>query len=146
MKKCLVFAALGLAGLLAPTACQKENKATDRTFQSGDTVLVKMGETASLLPDGLDIRLDSITDDSRCPMNALILCVWEGAATGRFTLTKNSESETGLSRTLGFHGGAMDSLEALGFRLRLIDLDPYPLDVPPIPQADYVAKLVVEKI
>lgn len=144
MKKLLFL--VGLAALLATTACQKEKKATDRTLQTGDTLLVKMGETIEIQPDGLEIRLDSITSDSRCPQNALILCFWEGRADAKLTLTINGESETGQTGTLGFHGGPIDPLETSGFRIKMIDLDPYPLDVPPIPQADYVARLLVEKI
>ncbi len=61
----------------------------DASFDLGDTVAIAIGETLHE-SDSFWVRLDSITEDSRCPEGAM--CVWAGRAVARMTVGNNDTS------------------------------------------------------
>lgn len=100
---------------------------------------LKIGEQAYLEPADVHVRFVAVPTDSRCPSNALILCVWVGDAA--VTLEVDPVGGDAVLETLHT---TLDprSLDVGGGTLQLQRLDPYPEDVSPIPEDAYVVTLV----
>jgi hypothetical protein len=107
----------------------------------GEPFQLRVGEQAAIEEVDLDVRFLELSNDSRCPSNAFILCVWEGdAAIVVETAPKNGDAlehelHTNLEPT---------SVTVGSVRLTLQQLDPYPQGVEPIPSDQYLATFVVE--
>jgi len=102
---------------------------------------LKVGERAWIDGASLYLRFLDVESDSRCPSNALILCVWEGDAGVVIEigpLVGDAAVDT-LHTTL-----EPKSVPVGDGMLVLQRLDPYPEDVTPIPIEEYVATFVVE--
>lgn len=84
------------------------------------------GESADI--DGLRTTFAAVLEDSRCPAN--VTCVWEGRASVNLTLAEGGRTG-GVNIELAGTTGAEDTgrhrtVEALGHRITLMALDPYP--------------------
>ena len=95
---------------------------------------VSFDETALIDSEELEIRFASVTEDSRCAVNAI--CIWGGRARIRVGVCQNGES-------LGQHELALENgMEDLAtrtigdYRLKLCVLDPYPRTTVPIAESD----------
>ena len=101
---------------------------------------LRVGERVRVERAGLELHFVEVSEDSRCPSNALILCVWEGDAAVVVEITPFH----GTARTDTLHT-TLDpkEVDVGSLVLRLERLDPYPQDVTPIPVDDYVASLVL---
>jgi hypothetical protein len=103
---------------------------------------LRVGEAARIDAAGLSIRFISVPTDSRCPSNALILCVWEGDAGVAIELAP-LQGDAALDT---LHTTLDPKSRNVGVgRLRLQRLDPYPEDVTPIPDGEYRATFIVEE-
>ena len=84
---------------------------------------------------------DSVLNDSRCP--AGVYCIWEGNAEVRFKLEKYD------NRTIVFdlntHAGFTTDTIVSGYKITLLNLDPYPVVDHRINQNDYKAEILIEK-
>ena len=102
---------------------------------------LEVGARARVDGANLYLRFLGVESDSRCPSNALILCVWEGDAGVVIEigpLVGDAAVDT-LHTTL-----EPKSVPVGSGVLVLQRLDPYPEDVTPIPIEEYVATFVVE--
>jgi len=84
---------------------------------------------ASTVVDGLVVRFDHITEDSRCPAD--VDCVWEGRATISLSLIAGDAINSVQLSIPGFVGAdsepqAQQSAVANGYTFTLLQLDPYP--------------------
>jgi len=109
----------------------------------GDTVEIGMQQSVFIQPGDFRLTLDSVLDDSRCPLD--VICVWEGRADVRMVFALD---QTTVTDTLGVGGQgapwAPDSMSVLGYNIKLIDILPYPdHSGVVIPQNDYKVKVVV---
>jgi hypothetical protein len=103
---------------------------------------LKVGERAFVEQTGIHLRFLEVANDSRCPSNALILCVWEGDGAIVVEVVHNGEYE--LTDTL--HTTLDPKVLDLGSGiLELQRLEPYPKTVTPILPEEYVATLVVRR-
>lgn len=103
---------------------------------------LRVGEVARIDAAGLSLRFISVPSDSRCPSNALILCVWEGDAGVAIELAP-LQGDAALDT---LHTTLDPKTRDLGIgRLRLQRLDPYPQGVTPIPVGEYRATFIVEE-
>ena len=112
----------------------------DATAALNQPFELRVGERVRVQHAGLELHFVEVGEDSRCPSNALILCVWEGDAAVVVEITpfqRTTRTDT-LHTTLDPKEVDVGSLV-----LRLERLDPYPEDVTPIPVDDYVASLVL---
>jgi hypothetical protein len=126
---CAVLAAscLDVSSPVAP------NSPLDTPFE------VKAGATA-VVPGGLTIRFDSVSSDSRCPIDAL--CVQAGEAVVVMSLSTPSRSRVQRewrTNPTGFEVVYSD------YAIQLAELRPYPSAGQPIAPGDYVATLKVIK-
>ncbi|MDZ7797295.1 MAG: hypothetical protein U5N56_09770 [Candidatus Marinimicrobia bacterium] len=108
----------------------------------GDTVAIAIGETL-YESDSLWVRLDSISEDSRCPEGAM--CVWEGRALAWFTFGNDFDT----TESLVFSTFRRDSSRIRQFLLtqsaserhmyefNMIGVQPYPVAGQTIRERDY---------
>ncbi len=100
---------------------------------------LKLGERAFVEEAGIHLRFLEVADDSRCPSNALILCVWEGD--GAIVVEVAHNEDYMLTDTL--HTTLDPKVLDLGtVLLELQRLEPYPKTVTPILPEEYVATFV----
>ena len=102
---------------------------------------LKVGERARVDGANLYLRFLDVESDSRCPSNALILCVWEGDAAVEIEIGPLS----GAAAVDTLHTTLEPKSVPVGDGVLVLKrLDPYPEDVTPIPIEEYVATFVVE--
>lgn len=106
---------------------------------SAQSVSVRIGETKAVGTTGVTITFLAVTEESRCPLNAV--CVWEGNGRVALTLASGygSTKDVGLNTTTEPRETVFS-----GLRIALTSLDPYPTG-DPIDPDDYVARLEVEQ-
>jgi hypothetical protein len=136
--KCAVLAlaaslgsvALGAGGPSAPRAA-----ALDESFS------LRVGESARIEAEALQIGFEGVRADSRCPRGEQ--CIWEGDAIVRVWLQKDSRTK----ETCELHTSTKKQGEVsyLGYVVRLVRLDPYPVSSRTIAPEDYVATLEVTR-
>lgn len=107
----------------------------------GEPFQLRVGEQAVIEGVDLDVRFVELSNDSRCPSNALILCIWEGDA----AIVVETSPKHGDALQHELHTNLEPTSVRVGsVRLTLQQLDPYPLGVEPIPSDQYLATFVVE--
>lgn len=139
MRAFLIFTALLLLAMLP--SCNKEiNLNENGSFNLNDTINVTTGCQVINEEYELAIRIDSVLNDSRCPVD--VVCVWEGNAEVRLIFSK-SGNETEF--VLNTHGGNNFSSDTIigGFQIELIGLEPDNEAGKSIDQSDYVAEVVI---
>ncbi len=101
---------------------------------------LRVGERAFVEDASSYVRFREVSGDSRCPSEALILCVWEGDAVVLLEL----DPEGGPQRLSGLHTTLDPKALDLGpVVLHLEELAPYPRTTAPIPPEEYVATFVL---
>ena len=125
----IVLAAVLAAGCRSPTAPDAE---------AGKPFDLKVGSTATL-SDGLRLKFDRVSADSRCPSDAQ--CVRAGEAIIAVSLvTSNGSPETREMRT----DASGSQIAYANHTIRLAALAPYPKSTEQIRPQDYVATFVVQ--
>lgn len=90
--------------------------------EAADSVRVRVGQT--IVVEGIRVRFNAVESDSRCPSD--VVCVWEGDAAANFVVEQNCNCDTPafelkLHTTLQPKSGS-----AYGFKVELLNLQPYP--------------------
>lgn len=110
----------------------------------GERFTLKVGQRARIDDAGLAMRFVDVVGDSRCPSNALILCVWEGDGAILVEVTQLNDGET---RNHTLHTTLDPKWVRMGTRLlEFLELAPYPTDVTPIPVGEYEAIFMVRLV
>ncbi len=128
---------LAISGILLMAltfACKKDNNTLYRTTE------IKYGESKVYADYNLTINLDSVLSDSRCPQN--VNCIWAGNAEVRFIYSKDDKTVKFVLNTLTSF--RTDTL-IYGYRIKLVDLTPYPEVGVTTEQIKYKAELKVIK-
>jgi hypothetical protein len=100
-----------------------------------------VGNSAILSNKSIIMKFKAVTEDSRCPIDAI--CVWAGNAAITLDL-KNSIGDQ-LSIKLNTYLDPR-SIDFSGVIITLVELKPYPQSTEQINPNDYVAKLIVKNI
>jgi hypothetical protein len=101
---------------------------------------LRVGESAQVEGEGLEIGFESVVADSRCPKGEQ--CIREGEATIRVWLRK----APGARETQELHVSSEDgSLSGQGYELRALRLDPYPISGKATEASAYSASLEVAR-
>jgi hypothetical protein len=109
-------------------------------LQLNDTLELAWGKTYRNYEMGISVKLDSVSGDSRCPIN--VECVWAGNAKVSFDFTSNNRlTPFSLNTSTGFRNDTLIS----GYDIKLIDLKPYPVYPNFIKQQDYVARIKITR-
>jgi hypothetical protein len=102
------------------------------------------GETAEVEDSDIYVKFLNVTEDSRCPSD--VVCVWAGQVSvsinlltsdsdlGTFTLTLGAASNTSMAERV-----------VEGFRIKLTDVQPYPVSTHQIALSEYRASLAISK-
>lgn len=86
--------------------------------------------------------LDSVIQDSRCPIDAV--CIWQGIAVARFTVSSKNENHVITLATSNFATFKRDTTLA-GFKMEFVNLEP-PNSMSNQPKySDYVAEVRITK-
>ena len=103
--------------------------------EAADSVRIRVGQT--IVVESIKVRFNAVESDSRCPMDAV--CVWQGDAVANLSVEQNCECDTPAFE-LKLHTSLQPkSGTAYGFRLELLNLQPYPRASFPIKQDSYFA-------
>jgi hypothetical protein len=106
---------------------------------SEGSVSVAVGEQVAVGATGVTIELRAVTEDSRCPLNAV--CVWEGNGQVSVTLANGYGSARDATLNTSQEPRRIDFA---GLRITLSGLAPHPTG-DPIDPADYVATFRIER-
>ncbi len=91
--------------------------------------------------DLICLTLDSIIEDSRCPIG--VNCIWEGNAKLRFRMTTRSNAyQFDLDTQPNATAFKNDTLIG-GYRIKMVDVAPYPTSEYEIQDSNVTAKLVI---
>jgi hypothetical protein len=102
---------------------------------------LRVGETANVGGQALTITFRRVSDDSRCPMDAV--CVWMGDATVSLDVTVGRMAWTPFD----VHTHVEPKKAAFrDFNIELVSLLPYPRSDSPIDPASYVVRLRVKRV
>ncbi len=102
---------------------------------------LRVGETAVLQAETLTITFERVAEDSRCPRDTT--CVWEGDAAIRLAV-RGADAAAG-TLTLHTQAAAVREAEFQEYRVRLVQLAPWPQTSGGIPADRYVATLTVSR-
>ncbi|MDH3292141.1 MAG: hypothetical protein OEO20_13695 [Gemmatimonadota bacterium] len=110
----------------------------------GEPFTLKVGQRARIDDADLAVRFVEVVGDSRCPSNALILCVWEGDGA---ILVEIAPLGGGDARADTLHTTLDPKWVLMGtVLLELLQVDPYPTDFTPIPLDAYEATFTVRMV
>lgn len=115
---------------------------------------LQLGQRKILLNDELIIGFSEIIDDSRCPIN--LRCIWAGIGIIRISLSRDGTDLTEINLATSNSasaltqynktGNAYPTVDTLGYRITLLQLDPYPDTKMSYKISDHKALLNVSKL
>ena len=107
------------------------------TVPMGSNFTLAPGESVVVNSGALTLSFVSVTNDSRCPTNALIQCVWAGSARIALRATTVAGTRDVALETVANKETAIVD----GFVVQLVGVSPVPLTIDPIPAGAYRATL-----
>ena len=137
-----VFGIISSCTVLEPATEQRCGSAEPLAAKLGTPVeLALMRQSACFSDANLWVRVDSIPQDSRCPIDAV--CVWAGDAVTWITVGNTANA---TKQSFALHTGIAPK-EALfqEFQIQLVDVAPLPRSGGRIAMGDYKVRLVVSK-
>ena len=106
----------------------------------GDIERVKVHQSIKYNDAYIQVKLDSVLNDSRCPVDAE--CFWEGNAEVRFEITTEKEVKKVLLNTTLSPKSALIN----DYTIELVSLMPFSKSGSIIKQSDYYAEIKLQKI
>jgi hypothetical protein len=122
--------------LVCASACAS-NPTGPGALPLGQSFELRAGASANV-EGGLSMRFDSVSSDSRCPMDAV--CVWAGDAT--LVLRLSHRSNPPATNELHTQPSGSEVVYS-DYRIKLVSLSPYPRSDRQIQPGDYVATISV---
>ena len=118
-------------------------KTSSEAARVGREFKLRSGQQISLQGTKLRVKFAAVSNDSRCPSD--VTCVWAGNAAVRLDVSTNRSN--GKSLTLNTAKGPTLASEAdyRGYKVKLVNLSPYPRSDQKIAAGDYVVTLLVSK-
>jgi hypothetical protein len=118
-------------------------RCADPSGATDTEVKVAAGETASIGDEGLTVTFLEVTEDSRCPSDAI--CVRAGHATVLVKFERDGQDLGEYSLSLG-EGRENETAATMdGYTVKLVRLDPYPVSTSATQPGEYVAYLAVSQ-
>lgn len=143
MNRTLVF----LAFCITLAGCASSRLPTEPVVvslsEAADSVRVRVGQT--IVVEGIRIRFTAVESDSRCPID--VNCVWSGDAVANIVVEQNCAACESPAFDLKLHTHLEPRRgEAYGFRVELLQLQPYPRAWTQIKPDAYSAWLRVTRV
>ncbi|MCB8998843.1 MAG: hypothetical protein H6540_02075 [Bacteroidales bacterium] len=125
--------------LIVGNSCEKEKSLLPLPLD--ESVELKKGNVKLNKEEGIRLIFDSLVEESRCPIG--VECVWEGNAAAAFTCynAQNIKTDFILNTNSSF---VTDTL-VFGYRIKLLDLKPYPIYNLEINPEDYTAYVEISR-
>lgn len=124
MNRYLIIASvLAVAGCSASTPPERlgSTAASAQAASRGDTISIRLGESAFIDDRRLELRFDARVSDGRCPANAN--CVWVGDAHVRVT----SRVAGGVPKSADLHTGLEPrAITVDRYVVTMVGMTPYP--------------------
>ena len=129
-------------------SCQKttdyptfQNMDVTGTFVLDNSIIIAQGDCAGDMQTKTYICLDSVQNDSRCPLG--VQCFWQGNAEARFKFVKSDDVPVffNLNTFLGFTNDTIIG----GYKFTLKAITPYPGGVETLTPKAYKAEILIEK-
>jgi hypothetical protein len=129
---------LSLSCLLLATACDEKN-AVAPTVPLNQRFTLAPGESATIENTSVQIEFMRVSGDSRCPADAI--CIQGGDALVELRVRNGNSAEYEL------HTGDQSraAVTHAGFRIELMELQPYPFSSRTIQPGEYRATLTVTR-
>ncbi len=108
--------------------------ASPTTVELRQRFVLAPGQSAVVGSGGPRVTFERVLEDSRCPSDAI--CVWIGEVVVEVTIAGASPSSVSLRPG--------ESTSWRGFRVRLVEVQPYPSTSGPIEPSQYRASFLVE--
>jgi len=116
--------------------CKKDTATLNQNY-------IPVNKCRTYYNDSISICLDSVLQDSRCPVN--VVCIWQGIAVARFKVnTSNTEHLITLANWK-FQSYIKDTT-VVGFKIEFINLSGQTEATKSFGYKDYVAEVKVTKI
>ena len=110
----------------------------------GESLTLRVGQSAEIRGEGLSVGLSAIRDDSRCPPPETgIVCIWEGVATAVAWASKQPQGRSELILHTSDNGGFSRRAEYLDYEIQVLGLEPQRSRE--IAQSEYRLSLVVRR-
>ena len=142
----LIFLALTCATLLccwSIAAGDAPAKETEQAARLGRAFKLRAWDHVTLPRERLRIKFASVKEDSRCPAD--VKCVWAGNAAVRLEVSIPGKGSKTLTLNINNSSSSVDENQYGGYKLKLVELSPYPRSDRKIRPGDYVATLLVSK-
>ncbi len=96
--------------------------------------------------DNLILCFEDLISDSRCPANAM--CIWQGAAVAKFSVTKNKETQSFVLSTIDIPDGTYKKeINLIGYKIEFVNLSPYAGTVQtPVPTDQIKAEIKITRL
>jgi hypothetical protein len=140
MRSILIIGIIATIGIFS--SCSKQGL----ELKEGNVeIYLKKCADGKLSETNYKLCFDELISDSRCPANAM--CVWQGTAVAKFSLTKDHDTYSFILSTVDLPGTYHKDTTLFGYKIEFVNLLPYPGTVPsPIPSDQIKAELKITKL
>lgn len=138
----------GVIGIFLSGCLELNPIISTQTDSLPDTATVHYGNILYYPKENLSIRFIDVHSDSRCPTN--VVCFWEGVAEIKLGLQINSEPEIIIPiKIFGYvdieNSSRHECVDTLGYRISLMEMNPYPADPGEYDYSEYIATISINK-
>ncbi len=136
--------------LLFILCCSCDNgRTTAPIIPTSDIIVLKEGESAYVDPFNIRVGFQKVLGDSRCAIG--VICVWEGRADVRLWFSKSRSDTVFFTAPIYGYVTQVDTgrhvpVDTLGYRFKILQLDPYPEIGTRWPPEFYTATIHVKKL
>jgi hypothetical protein len=138
---CSVVTCFVLLGCLS--AANGNANTTGATARLGRPFNLRAGRQVTVKRERLRIKFVAVDEDSRCPAN--VTCVWAGNAAVRLEVSTTRRNSKALKLNTNMSPTLVDEKQYRGYKVKLVELSPYPRSNQQIAAGDYVVTLLVSK-
>jgi hypothetical protein len=114
-----------------------------RGTRLGREFKLRAGQQVTLKGQSLRIRFAEVKEDSRCPAD--VTCVWAGNAAVLLEVSIRGRGSKSLTLNTNSRSSLVDENPYRGYKVKLVELNPYPRSNRSIAAGDYIVTLLVSK-
>ena len=130
--------------VIAYASCSTNNSAT--AIQS-EEIIIPFQETKIIGSEKISITFSKILEDSRCPENSSINCVWQGRVLVEISMNTMDKHTVNLGNLeSNSQNQYSDSFEYEGYLIQLIDVHPKRTQIQEPESSNYNIVLKIKKI
>ena len=118
-------------------------KGATQVARLGRPFKLRAGRQVTLKGERLRIKFVAVEEDSRCPSD--VKCVWAGNAAVRLVVSTNRGNDKSLTLNTSRGLSSTGDEQYQGYKVKLVDLSPYPRSDRQIAAGDYTVTLMVSK-